>query len=706
MSEPSPEAVQQADGSFVLTNSDGSTLRWTQRPNGDWRKPEHKRAGWSSGISSREAATGPAVGANSARGLQEGAVAGRCLPRQPRPRLGGAAGALLHAAGALHNRTRPAPRTGAVREAVGAGRNALVSKVRQEIPAQQEPRALTAAEPVVVPEPAVTAAQARVATVADAATAATEPASPPKEALRKRLLIVEEWVASASTESAEASPNPVAATEVIATCGGEEPLETSEPVAVSESMVMPEPPVLHADFLEFCLGGPAAVLEAEIEQAAEEDGGDKEPSLGNDCASGGECFMFSMDMNAEDPDSEADDDGDDLEDMFDFDPTRVAELMNKGAQVEEITEHLQTAYADALERRLGMHADEEQAGETATENENCCDDAERPQLEMGDLDALMTPEFVTPITTPKGSAEKPAGECVAARARASLDDTCRSTQDRSRRSIAVQQRPSAAHRGSAAIKAMEAFGRRSIAQAQGEDKALLESAVQDAVRRASVRHRRSVTKAVEVLEEAADALDVPFDKMSEEQMDSKVELIQEAMDEAYRRHRRNITDAVGDAVARGGTETCNAEAGPDVAVEDRIRFAVAEAYERQCAAFYQGYDEASYQGYGGASNYQGSAADYQGYDNATYYQGDSSAEYYPGYSEQWLSETSGPQAYNKGTCASWGMQPQAHSQGWQAETADQNWSQQSAGYGPCTKLTSWDARSNGLHSAHYSWGSG
>jgi len=43
---PPREAAKQADGSYVHTLEDGSTMRYTRRPNGIWRKPEHKRAGW------------------------------------------------------------------------------------------------------------------------------------------------------------------------------------------------------------------------------------------------------------------------------------------------------------------------------------------------------------------------------------------------------------------------------------------------------------------------------------------------------------------------------------------------------------------------------------------------------------------------------------------------------------------------------------
>lgn len=340
--------------------------------------------------------------------------------------------------------------------------------------------------------------------------------------------------------------------------------------------------MLDAEFLEHCLGGPAAVLEAEIERAAE--GVDLDDSaIGEAMTPIDPCGMFTI---GDESGSEEDADGQDLEDMFDFDPAGLAKLMNDGANLDELTEHLQGSYAEALERRLGV--DVKKDGENPTED--VCDDEQHQQ--MGDLETLMTPDQVTPLVSPKGAAAQGTQECIAGAQRA-LDDTCRREQDRSRRSLAIQQRPSAAHRGSAAMKAVEAFGRRSLAQAQGEDPehvAALQGAVQSAVRRASNRHRRSVTKAVEVLEEVAESSEVPLEKWSEDQMDDKVELIQQAMEEAYKRHRRSIAAAVQSATEGKGnepelasTEIQASQESTEESAELRIHNAVAAAYERQCS---------------------------------------------------------------------------------------------------------------------------
>jgi len=51
---PPWDAVRQPDGSLIKNLEDGSTMRWTIRPDGTWRKPEHKRAGWTGSLEQRK----------------------------------------------------------------------------------------------------------------------------------------------------------------------------------------------------------------------------------------------------------------------------------------------------------------------------------------------------------------------------------------------------------------------------------------------------------------------------------------------------------------------------------------------------------------------------------------------------------------------------------------------------------------------------
>merc|ERR1712185_703211 len=73
---------------------------------------------------------------------------------------------------------------------------------------------------------------------------------------------------------------------------------------------------------------------------------------------------------------------------------------------------------------------------------------------------------------------------------------------------------------------------------------LLEGAVQSVVKTTSRRRRRSLDKAAEVLECVADASHEPLEEWPEAKVDATVEIIQQAMDEAIKRHRKSIAEAV------------------------------------------------------------------------------------------------------------------------------------------------------------------
>eukprot|EP00931_Biecheleriopsis_adriatica_P062165 TRINITY_DN37438_c0_g1_i1.p1 TRINITY_DN37438_c0_g1~~TRINITY_DN37438_c0_g1_i1.p1 ORF type:complete len:535 (+),score=163.81 TRINITY_DN37438_c0_g1_i1:75-1607(+) len=327
-----------------------------------------------------------------------------------------------------------------------------------------------------------------------------------------------------------------------------------------------------AAFLEHCLGGPAAVLDAAIEQAITESETPGEASSGDQIITGNgeEQVDVTFSLGLSDAEDLSEDDAD-LEDMFDFDPEKLAELMNKGASSAELADHLEVEYAAALERRL-------MPKEALEDSE-----ALGPQLDMGDLQSLMTPEQVTPVVTPTNASGR-RDEDTAVAAEETLQESCHRSQERARRSLAVQHRASAAQRRDSAAQAVEAFGRKSLASMQCldlQEQQAVVGAVQAAARRSSNRHRRSVTKAVEVLEEVAVASSRPLEKWPEEQVEAKVEVVQEAMAEAYKRHRRSITEAVQNVVSSGSAAAVADASAKDSLVEDRIQQAVAAAYQRQ-----------------------------------------------------------------------------------------------------------------------------
>mmetsp|Transcript_53692 Transcript_53692/g.143885 ORF Transcript_53692/g.143885 Transcript_53692/m.143885 type:complete len:83 (-) Transcript_53692:74-322(-) len=46
LTRPPEHSVREPDGSYTLELRDASTLKWTRRPDGTWRRPERRRAGW------------------------------------------------------------------------------------------------------------------------------------------------------------------------------------------------------------------------------------------------------------------------------------------------------------------------------------------------------------------------------------------------------------------------------------------------------------------------------------------------------------------------------------------------------------------------------------------------------------------------------------------------------------------------------------
>jgi hypothetical protein len=355
------------------------------------------------------------------------------------------------------------------------------------------------------------------------------------------------------------------------------------------------------DFLEMCLGGPDAVFEHMVDQ---QEKGDKENmiEISKDLQQQGKSSPCSdskrINLDADDDEDARsigshDSDGIDLEDMFAFEPETLSKLVKEGASMSRLTVHLQAAYADALERRLASA--NTRSSETA-DIPPCADDhvsgdsTPRPELQAGNVSKHMTPENLTPVTSPRSHTdcnEHSTGQLATFGGHA-LVEAVFVAQQRSRRSAAVRRRPSALKREHAAVKAVEAYGRRSLAGAKAaspQEVELLENAVQSVVKTASRRHRRSIDKAVEVLECMVDSTEKPLEGWSDEKVDSTVDVIQGAMVEAIKRHRRSIAEAVQEVECPKIVRFEENGTGPDAdgSVDARIKRAVSKAYSQQGA---------------------------------------------------------------------------------------------------------------------------
>merc|ERR1719253_1096233 len=153
----------------------------------------------------------------------------------------------------------------------------------------------------------------------------------------------------------------------------------------------------------------------------------------------------------------------------------------------KLTQHLQASYAAALERRLASARAASSNSPNGMDGHQSGASTPRPELQLGNVSQHMTPETVTPTTSPRGDA-------LTTFAGHALVEAVHMAQRRARRSTVLRHRPSVLKREHAAVKAVEAYGRRSLVQAEAAEGAspqeleLLQGAVQSVVKTASRRH--------------------------------------------------------------------------------------------------------------------------------------------------------------------------------------------------------------------------
>lgn len=280
----------------------------------------------------------------------------------------------------------------------------------------------------------------------------------------------------------------------------------------------------YKDFLENCLGSSVEDTDAHDKSvlgikgdifAIEEN--DKETKDSNDESEAKtkvetECFAMGGDSDS-DSGFGSDDDEWDLEDAYNFDPERVAELLKNGSyNEEELVETIQEGMAEAMLQRMNLIEDADL-------------EATRPDC-SGDVDGRMTPP---PKEKDQDAATPPDPKVLASKIENVKDGRRRSSMG-GRRNI------------NDAVRTGAARTRKSIAciasskTATGEDKAKIELAAEMTTK----RHRMSLHKAAEITDMAGLG--------DEEGIADKLRAIQRAVLTARCRHRATVATAVKETI--------------------------------------------------------------------------------------------------------------------------------------------------------------
>jgi len=284
-------------------------------------------------------------------------------------------------------------------------------------------------------------------------------------------------------------------------------------------------------FLLTCLGSARSCSNAaalELEDMLEVDEDEDELSAASDSDNGN---MFAID----DSDDEAHGDDDELEDAYNFEPEKVADILKRNVcTMAELTEKFQEAMADALDRRLKneqwSHLSQSHLSTVPSNNpypaQAGCEN--RPDC-VGDVTGRMTPPEGVGTATDLG----PGAETVAQK----LEQVRQEEMGRQRLRSSVVKREAISqamdqavsrHRRSLVAKASK------LEETSGQAHDKIQMAMKDAQR----RHRLSISKAAETLDAAG----------LEDQDDARVgetfSMVCKAMEEARLRHRRSISEAV------------------------------------------------------------------------------------------------------------------------------------------------------------------
>jgi hypothetical protein len=250
--------------------------------------------------------------------------------------------------------------------------------------------------------------------------------------------------------------------------------------------------------------------------------------------------MFAFDL-------EKIEDGDDLEDLFSFDLDEVATALRRGAGLEELQDLIEKSMATNLE--------------SITARSTLPSLAEPSALMAGDISGRMTPGWMTP--TASDSAEVAAQHGHAQQEMEGLSDRlteAMAAPARRRRSSMLQSRlvsqavggACARHRQSLATAAAQEFRKQVKIAGEDGNKEEVAAAVRECALKAHRQHRQSILQAAEVVELAAHCKNFGETSAPEQLVPSEVtmqlQMIQQAVEGARRRHRQSIVRTVRSTV--------------------------------------------------------------------------------------------------------------------------------------------------------------
>jgi len=288
----------------------------------------------------------------------------------------------------------------------------------------------------------------------------------------------------------------------------------------------------------------------------------------------GACPCISLDDG-----SEAVEDGTlgSYEDAFNFDMRKVADAVKRGLPEEEVSELIQAEMFQSLQERL-------QSGPSVQEVSAAMPprDAARPYMSE-DLSGMMTPPRVAAASGVDGCELEGKLQGVLAE-QSSTEERCVDvTPARCRRS-SIAHHPQLLE----AVGAATSHHRRSLAEAVETELAgkTLTAEMAGRVRQSLVgmqrQRRASLIKAAEVLEEVG--VGTTGSRHAPEEVGAQLQLVQKAVEGAWRRHRASVATAVEAASGGAVPSPANVKLMPcQTLTQERVNNVIAAAYEKHRA---------------------------------------------------------------------------------------------------------------------------